>query len=63
MITMTDCEKQIRKLEKTIREQKHEISRLIDINNRKTIIIREAYQNERTELGKSVLRQLMEAME
>ena len=65
---MTD--KKIKKLNKQINEQKHEINRLITIcnkykqeNTQLKQTIQEAYETERTQLGQSVLRQLIEQME
>ncbi len=65
---MTD--KEIKKLNKQINEQKHEISRLITICNKYKQenehikqAITEAYKTERTALGRSVLKQLLETIQ
>ena len=41
----------------------NDLNRLCEDNNRIHQLINEAYKNERTELGKSVLRQLLEAIQ
>lgn len=45
------------------RKWKNECANEIQENNRIKNTIREMYENERTELGKSVLKQLMEAIQ
>ena len=65
---MTD--KEIKKLNKQINEQKHEINRLITIcnkykqeNTQLKQTIQEAYETERTQLGRNVLKQLLETIQ
>ena len=65
---MTD--KEIKKLNKQINEKNHEINRLITIcnkykqeNTQLKQTIQEAYETERTQLGRNVLKQLLETIQ